>query len=69
MDKISAKITFKLDNGSTSNVTIKDLISTASESELTAVANKLIENRGQYMGSPFKSIVGITKITTVEEKF
>ena len=69
MDKISVKFSLQLENGTTKDVVIKDLIESCTEEDLTAVANNLIENRGHYNGSLFQSLIGITKITTTEEKF
>ena len=69
MDKISVKINFLLENGYTTDIVIRDLIPTASEAEITAVANALIENRAHSKGSLFKEVKKITKITTIEEVF
>ncbi|MCL2323195.1 MAG: hypothetical protein FWC47_13970 [Oscillospiraceae bacterium] len=69
MDKISAKMSFKLENGNIRDIIIKDLIASSTESELYDVANTLIQNKCNYKGSLFKSVEKILKITTIEEKF
>lgn len=67
MDNISVKFTFELENGSSRIVTINDVSAAATEAEIAAVGNNLIEKRGEYKGSPFKSIMKTVKISTTEE--
>ena len=69
MEKISVIYTLRSGNGINRDVTIKDVKASATETEIVALGNKLIELRWQYKNSPFTELVKTRKLTITEEVF
>lgn len=69
MNKITVQFKFLLDNGETHVVTVKDIDALATEEDILAVGNKIIESRGQHKGIAFKSLIETAKEITTREVF
>jgi len=69
MEKVNIIFTFLLSNGTSRDVTIKDVKVSANETEIVALGNKLIELRWQYKNSPFTELVKSRKLVITEEVF
>lgn len=69
MESISLKFVYKLENGNTRLVTIKDVSPAVTEAQIDTLGDILIEKRCQYKGSPFVTLSKKTKVVTTEEDF
>ncbi|MCL2321744.1 MAG: DUF2922 domain-containing protein [Oscillospiraceae bacterium] len=69
MENIRIVFTFRLANGSNRSLTINDIKSSITETEIVALGNKLIQLRWQYNNSSFAELLQAKKLTIVEEVF
>jgi len=67
MEKIYVEFTFLLASGKTRVVTVKDIKSDVTSSELLALANKFIDKNSQHQGSLFTSLEKCEKFTLETE--
>ncbi|MCL2321316.1 MAG: hypothetical protein FWC47_04330 [Oscillospiraceae bacterium] len=69
METISVEFKYELENGGTRIVKVNDVSPLATESEITALGDSLIELRGHYKGSKFTKLLSSAKIVTIRETF
>ena len=67
MSKINIDYTFKLENGLSRKMTVKDVRDDILESEITAFADLLIEKQSHFNGSPFVELTKCVKYIVDEE--
>ena len=67
MSRINIEYTFNLQNGATRIISVKDVREDIDSTEITALAELLIEKNSQYNGSSFTSLKSCVKYKVDEE--
>ena len=69
MDEVIVELKYKLVNGETHVVKIRDVDPSSTQTEISALGNSLISKKGHYNNVQFESLLQSTRIVTSREVF